>query len=39
MIPELVYELSKSVTFNVLDVISILVSEIMVMYIVYWYYH
>ena len=29
----------SAVSSNVLDVISILVSEIMVMYIVYWYYH
>ena len=29
----------SAVSSNVLDVICILVSEIMVMYIVYWYYH
>ena len=29
----------SAVSSNVLDVISILVSEIMLMYIVYWYYH
>ena len=28
-----------AVSSNVLDVISIFVSDIMVMYIVYWYYH